>query len=940
MVDFRLLGPVEVWAGARRLDAGQPRQRTVLAALLADAGRVVSTRTLVDRVWGDDPPPTARHSLHSHVARVRRVLEDAGAAGDAPVRLAYRSGGYLLTAEADQVDLYRFRRLLNRARAAEQSNDQRAAHLREAVALWRGEPLTGIAGEWAVRMREGWAIERLDAVVEWARVELALNNPGAVLGPLSELIVEYPLVEPLAALLMRGLAAAGRSAEALAIYLTTRQRLVTELGTDPGRELQSVHQAILRGELSAPPPAESAPAAPASVRPAQLPADVYAFAGRTEQLTRLDNLIGASARTPGGPTAVTISAMSGTAGVGKTALAVHWAHRVADRFPDGQLYVNLRGFHPGGAPMTPTDAVRGFLDAFGTPPHRIPASLDAQTTLYRSLLAGKRVLVVLDNARDAEQVRPLLPGAPGCLALVTSRSQLTSLVAAEGAHSIMLDVLPAAEARELLARRLGADRVAAEPDAVDQIITACARLPLALSIAAARAQQTGFTLAEIAAELYAAGQRLDVLDAGDAASQVRAVFSWSYITLSEPAARLFRLVGMHDGPHIGTAAAASLAGLPAARVRPLLAELARAHLLAEQTPGRFALHDLLRVYAIELAESRDSDSDRRAALHRMFDHYVHTAYGADRLIHPERDPIILPEPQAGTTPENLISAGQALSWFTSERPVLLGAVGQAASAGFDQHTWRLAWTLTDSLQRLGHWHDQVDIQHAALDAGRRLADRAVQAHVHRSLARGYLHLGRDGDALSHIRAALDLVQDLEDQASQATTHLTFSKVLERMGRDREALDHARCALVLFRAAGNRHGEANSLNSVGWLYGLLLDHPRALSNCQQALALHEQLDNRIGVALTWDSLGYIRHHIGKYREAVGDYGHALELLRELGDRYNEAVVLSHLGDTHEAVGDLDAARHCWRQALAILEELGHPDAEQVRATLCASGPSAL
>jgi DNA-binding SARP family transcriptional activator len=890
--------------------------RTVLAVLAISAGRDVTIDRLAEAVWDERHPGNARRAIQLYVTRLRAFL------GSDSIRTV--AAGYRLQIDPERVDAIRFTRTLEDAATADDVATQRL-RLVQALALWRGRPFDGIRSSWLDRIESPRLVElHVEAVERRVDLDLAAGLHGRLVAELRELIAQHPLRERLWAQLMTALYRSGRQAEALEVYQQLYRISTDELGVEPTPTIRELHHRILTGD---PLSCDSGTDPPVST-PRQLPAAVARFAGRSDYFDRLDTLL---AENDDGATVV-IAAIAGTAGVGKTALAVHWAHRIADRFPDGQLYVNLRGFDPSGVPMTPTDAVRGFLDAFAVPPHRVPASLDAQAALYRSVLASKRVLVVLDNARDAEQVRPLLPGAPGCLALITSRNQLTSLVAAEGAHSVLLDVLPIAEARELLARRLGADRVAADPDVVEQIVIACARLPLALSIAAARAQQTGFPLVEIAAELEAAGQRLDALDAGDAASHVRAVFSWSYTTLTAPAARLFRLLGMHWGPHIGTAAAASLAGVSPGRVRMLFAELARAHLVAEQTPARFALHDLLRVYAIELSQSSDSDSDRRAALHRMFDHYVNTAYAADRLIHPERDPIILPEPQTGTTPEELFSAEQALSWFATEHAVLVRSVGQAASTGFDQHTWRLAWTLTDSLQRLGLWHDQVDIQYAALDAGRRLADRDVQVDVHRSLARGYLRLGRNSDALSHVRDALDLSHELADAASHATTHLLFSKVLERMGRDREALGHARCALAIFRAAGNRHGQANSLNSVGWLHGSLLDHQRALSYCQQALALHEQIDNRIGAALTWDSLGYIRHHMGDYEGAIGDYRLALKLLRELGDRYTEAIALRHLGDSHKAAGDPDAARDCWRRALAILDELGHSEAEQVRALL--------
>jgi len=348
---------------------------------------------------------------------------------------------------------------------------------------------------------------------------------------------------------------------------------------------------------------------------------VASFVGRSGHLRALDALLqdqGAA------PTAVVISAIAGMAGVGKTALAVHWAHRVAGRFPDGQLYVNLRGFDPGGAGLDPGQALHGFLEAFGVPPARIPEDLAAQSGLFRSLLAGKRMLVLLDNARSAEQVRPLLPGSPGCLAIVTSRDKLAGLVATEGARPLALDLLTAADARDLLARRLGADRVAAEPAAIACIIAACARLPLALTIAAARAATSPtFPLAAIAAELREAASALDPFDAGESATDVRTVFSWSYRALSAPAARMFRLLGLHPGPDVAVTAAASLAAVPPGQARALLAELTRAHLLAEHAPGRYAFHDLLRAYASELASAQECPADRASAVHRLLDHYLH-----------------------------------------------------------------------------------------------------------------------------------------------------------------------------------------------------------------------------------------------------------------------------------------------------------------------------
>jgi Domain of unknown function (DUF4062)/NB-ARC domain len=473
--------------------------------------------------------------------------------------------------------------------------------------------------------------------------------------------------------------------------------------------------------------------------PRQLPAAVQHFAGRTTELAALTGLLRRRAETGG---TVVISAIGGTAGVGKTALAVYWAHQVADRFPDGQLYVNLRGFDPAGTVVEPAEAVRRFLDAVGVPPERIPADLDAQAALYRSQLAGRRMLVVLDNARDTAQVRPLLPGAPTCLVLVTSRNQLSGLVAADGAHPIILKLLTPDEAQDLLTRRLGPDRTAAEPEAVEQIITACARLPLALAIVAAQAAtHPHLPLATLASELCTDADRLGPLTTDDPATDVRAVFSWSYHALIPEAARLFRLLGLHPGPDISTPTAASLAALPTSRVRLLLAELARANLIVEPIPGRYGFHDLLRAYAADLAHTVDTDQQRHNATHRILDHYLHTAYTAERLLNPARDPITLSSPQTGVAPEQLVDHRQALDWFTTERPVLLATVDHAATTGWDTHAGQLTWTLTTFLGRRGHWHDQVVAGRAAVAAAQRLADPPAQARAYRTVADAYILLG-------------------------------------------------------------------------------------------------------------------------------------------------------------------------------------------------------
>jgi tetratricopeptide (TPR) repeat protein/transcriptional regulator with XRE-family HTH domain len=672
---------------------------------------------------------------------------------------------------------------------------------------------------------------------------------------------------------------------------------------------------------------------PSARVPAQLPPDVSAFAGRDEQLTWLDALVSVEAAQPA---AVVISAIAGTAGVGKTALAIHWAHRVANRFPDGQLYVNLRGFHPAGSAMSPAAAIRGFLDSFGVPPHRIPADLDAQVGLFRSQLAGRRVLVVLDNARDTEQVRPLLPGAPGCLVLVTSRNELTGLIAAHAAHTITLDLLTEIEAQELLARRLGAHRVSSERQATEEIIVRCARLPLALAIVAARAAvRPSLSLRALAAELREtrAGTTLDGFASGDTTADVRTVFSWSYQALSPPAARLFRLLGLHPGPDASIPAVASLAGIPVARAQRLLTELLRMHLVTENIVGRYGFHDLLRAYAAELADEHDRESDRRAARDRMLDHYLHTAHSAAALLYPHRDPITLSPPQFGTLVEELSDYQQAWAWFTAERAVLPAAVRQAASHGYGAYTWKLAWTLVHFLLRRGLYHEHITIQQVALEAALRFGDQAGRAHAHAGLGLTHIRLGRFDQAEDDLRAALRLFGNLADRAGQAGIHLNLGWLFDLQSRHMEALHHAEHALDLYRADNDKVGQAVTLNSIGWVHAQHGDYQRALSDCRRALALHMEAGGQDArLADTWDSLGYVHCQLGQYREALSCYQNSYELVRALGDRQFEAEAIAKVGDTHRTAGDADAARTAWQDALAIFNALDHPDADQVRAKL--------
>lgn len=671
--------------------------------------------------------------------------------------------------------------------------------------------------------------------------------------------------------------------------------------------------------------------------PQQLPIATRHFAGRATELAVLTGLmqeVGVS----GG--AVVISAIDGTAGIGKTALAVHWAHHVAGRFPDGQLYVNLRGFDPAAPPTSPAEVVHTFLDALGVPPERIPVNLDGQTSLYRSLMADRRVLVVLDNARDADQVRPLLPGSSGCLVIVTSRNRLTSLVTAEGAHPVTLDLLTPEESTQLLRRRLGSPRIAAEPQAVQEIIEHCARLPLALSIVAARAaSHPTFLLEALAAELQVAQGGLDFFDASDPAANVRALFSWSYRQLDSDTASVFRRLGLHPGPDISVPAATSLSGLPAGQVRRALAELAHAHLISEHDPGRYTFHDLLRAYAAELGNTADPEPERRAAISRMIDHYLYTAHDAALLIHQRRTAIDLPTPQPGVQSEKPADLASAMAWFETEHPVLLGIVHLAAA---ERHpdVWQLPWIFSEYLERRGHWRDNVTTNTIALSAAVEQGNQNGQAHAHCALGRAYPWLGRYDDANDHLRQALVMFEQLDDQVGQANTFLEFSWMFEHRDQHAEALNCSQRASALFETAGHQSGRVRAFYRAAFQHTLLGHHDEAFFSGNSALTLCRQLGDRRSESHTLSVLGLAHHNVGNHHDAVDCYRQSIKLHRELGDHYHQATVNARLADTLLAMGDEAAARDAWQQALEILDQLrhiigpsrGYPDADLIRTKL--------
>jgi DNA-binding SARP family transcriptional activator/tetratricopeptide (TPR) repeat protein len=923
-LQVRLLGPVDVVVHGVPLSVSGARRKSLLAVLALHPGAVVGSSRLIDLIWADRPPATAVNTLQRHVSYLRGVL-------GGPDAIVARSPGYLLDVSAEATDAARAARLVRRG-AMFGDPARRAADLRQALEMWRGPALSDVT-EVAWLRDQAHRLEelRLDAIEALMEAQLSVGEHAQVVPELEQLATEYPFRERFHQQLMLALYRGGRQADALAVVRRFRETIGAELGLDPGPALRDLEAAILRQDkvLDAPAPASLATSESAWLVPAQLPLVVPAFAGRANEVARLDSFL----PPPGeGSLAATVAVLSGAAGVGKTALAVHWARRVVERFPDGQLYVNLRGFDPAGPVLESATALRMFLDALGVPAQRIPVTVDGQVGLYRSVLAGRRVLIVADNARDEEQVRPLLAGTAGCLVLVTSRTRLPGLVAAEGARTIQLDLPSVAEAGDMLTRRLGEQRTKAEPDAVDQLINACARLPLALAVVAARAElDPTLRLTALVAQLRDTSSTLDAFGSGDPATDVRAVFSWSYRILSGPAARLFRLLSRCPGPDVSPALAASVAGLPLAEVRPLLAELTRAHLLTEPRPGRVGFHELLRAYAMELSDCHDSPAEQGSARHRFLDHLLHTAEAGARLVMPSRLPMELAATFDGVRPEALADRDRALAWFAEERPLLLATMAREPD-GLDRHTWQLGWALYCAFYARGHWHDNREIQQFALRAARRIDDRTGQAYSHRSLSCIGIELGQLTDAERHSRAALDLFDETGNLVATAALRLNLGIIAERQGALHEAVRHTERAYDLCRAIGQRIGQAHALNNLGWLHVRLGDHRMALDQCRRALAILDQLGDRKSLASVWDSLGAVYSDTGERERARACYRRAIMLCRKAGDRFTEADIYINLGDRLDRVGNPARAQRAWRRALTILDDLDHDGAADLRRRL--------
>jgi tetratricopeptide (TPR) repeat protein/transcriptional regulator with XRE-family HTH domain len=662
--------------------------------------------------------------------------------------------------------------------------------------------------------------------------------------------------------------------------------------------------------------------------PALLPPDVSVFSARTDEIAALDRLLLGRSRPTGGSRIVVLT---GTAGVGKTTLAVHWAHRVRDRFPEGQIYLDLRGFSPSGSIVTSSDAARRMLYAAGVSPHLLPPEPDAQIDFFRSAISRRRMLLVLDNARDAEQVRPLLPGGSNVGVLVTSRSTLAGLVSTHGADYVAVDLMLENDARLLLQRRLGTLRVAAEPEAVDRIVRGCARLPLALAIVAGRATvRPRARLAHLADELGRAQRRLDALSADDPAIDARTVLSWSYDALRPVTARLFRLLSLHPGPDIGLSAAACLAGVPHADAAKLLAELSSANLVSEQHPERYSMHDLLRAYAAERSSADDAESARRDATLRLLDYYLISAHAADQCLNPALEPVdLLLPPHAEVVGEHPAESSQALAWLTTERPVLISVVHHAAGHGYDAHAWRLGLVMINVLDAQGNWFDEAAMARAAVAATVRIGDRGAEAHARRLLGFALYRLDKAADAERELIRALRLYRLAGDTAGQAHAHYNLGQLRAGDLRFKNAIFHARRAYALYSGLEHARGQANALNAWGWFLARSGRPQSAVAYCMEALALHRAVGNLRGMVNTHDSLGHICRQLRDHAQAVAHYQHAAALSRRLGDRYYETSILEYTGLAHLEAGDPREADRSWRQALVILDEIDHRHRDRER-----------
>jgi DNA-binding SARP family transcriptional activator/tetratricopeptide (TPR) repeat protein len=953
-VRFAILGPLEVLADGQRIALGGPQQRTVLALLLLNAGRVVSTDRIVECLWAE-PPSAARNLVQGCVFNLRRALR---VEEDGTVRqpLITRSSGYLLEVRPGELDRDRFDAATLAAAEALREGQPPALRqgrelLQQALAEWRGPALDDIAADMcraeAVRLDE----RRLAVLEDYIDVGLTLGEHAGLVAELGVHVAENPLRERLYAQLMLALHAADRQAEALAVFRGLRTKLVEQLGIEPSPNLQRIERALLSGadafeayrrgtvevarsggeiarsgRVPDPPPDPPPGPAPRPV-PAQLPAAIAGFTGRTNHLRRLDGLL------PDPLAGATVATVTGPAGVGKTALAVHWAHRVRDRFPDGALFVDLRGYAEGRA-VRPIEALTAALYALGVPAPEVPTDVDQASARYRTELAGRRVLVLLDNARTPEQVRPLLPGEPGCLVLVTSRERLNGLIARDGAQRINLDVLTPEEADDLLGRLIGVERVQAEPRSVAELARLCGYLPLALRISAARLlDHPDRDVAAHVAQL-AAGNRLTGLAVdGDEHTAVRASFALSYTDLDPAARRLFRLLGLGMGTDFTAPAAAALAGLDRAATGRALDRLVSAHLVGQPAPDRYALHDLLRLYAAERAHDEDRDAEREQAIGRLLDWYLRGVDAAARTLYPAVLRLPMPPGWEGERPVD--DRAEAIAFLEAERSNLRHAVQYAAEHGPHRAAWLLADGLRGFLWLRRYVTDWLTIGRHGLAAAEAAGDRAAQAACHISVAVAEQCRDQHPTAVEHYLRAVELSREIGWMECESTAAGNLALTYVQWGRPRDALPHATQALDLAQRSGRLASQMGNLGSLACIHHELGNLDLAVDHGRRALELTRELGAPASEAIVLGNLGEVYHALGQPGTALTHASRALAVNREIGDRGNEPEALRILAAIHRDTGRVHIAVDYARDALALALDTGYRRFEAAARTTLAT-----
>ena len=906
---FQLLGPVQASYGDRLLNLGGAKAKAVLAALLCHPNTPVSTDRLIRLVWGKGNE-VARDSLYHYIAGLKTALAPVAD----HVRLEGLRPSYRLTVDEPEqiVDWHHFTALLDQARATRQAGEPSAAMalLNSALSLWQGAALADL-GDALAELRATITARRIVAVEDLAEMELDHGDLGHVPGLLEELCRQQPGRERAAAVLICALSQLGRREEAVEVYRRTREHILHTLGLDPQGPLERAYQKILHDPV--------APGAQQALR-AGMPRLAGHFVGRHTELDQLTTVLTGESDQP---QVVVICAVDGMAGIGKTELAKHAAYQHADHFPDGILFLDLLGFTPDADPLEPAVALDRLLRRLGVPGTQIPADLEDRAIAYRSKLADKRMLVVLDNARTSTQVLPLLPAAPGCRVIITSRKRLTAI---DDAHPLHLDILRPADAHALFVRITGLAPSPVESTPISGILTTCGRLPLAIRIIAARYRNHAWaSLAELTKHLADQHARLATLDDGE--RSITAAFTVSYHTLPADQRRMFRLLGLIPGPESDTDAydAAALAGTSLSEAERLLTYLADASLLTRPAAGRYAFHDLLRAYAAHTAHE-EPEADQRAALTRLFDHYTHTAAVAAELAYPQ-DRGYLPRISAPSTPRrDFADQAEAVAWLEAERLNLLAAADHAASHGWPLHSSQLSHTLARHLLTRARYFDALTLHTHALHATRGINDRAGESYALAGLGEVYLRMGRFEQAVEHDRQALAIARGVGNRGGEGHVLSSLGEVYLLLGRYEQAVEHDRQALAIARGVGDRGGEGRALSGLGQVYVLGGRYELALEHQQQALTVAREVGDRAGERSALVGLGGTYRLVGAYELALEYLQQALTVAREVGDRTGESSTLAGLGEVYRLVGDYEQAIERLQQALATFREVGNRHSE--------------